>query len=83
MYQPQPGWGMFGFKLVVAVAVMSAVLLLGMHFMPAWDQGICWSASCAWGLVVAGVVAYFGMLLLLGFRLRDFQSQGLGLRFQP
>ena len=39
MYQPQPGWAKFGFKLVIAVAVTSAVLLLGMHFMPAWDQG--------------------------------------------
>jgi putative peptidoglycan lipid II flippase len=29
-------------------------------------------------LVVAGVVAYFGMLLLLGFRLRDFNRKALG-----
>lgn len=39
MFQPQPGWGMFALKLVVAVAAMSAVLLGLMHFMPAWDQG--------------------------------------------
>ena len=32
MYQPQPGWAKFGFKLVVAVAVMSAVLLAGDAF---------------------------------------------------
>lgn len=28
-------------------------------------------------LVVAGVIAYFGMLLLLGFRLRDFNRKAL------
>ena len=39
MFQPQPGWGMFALKLLVAVAMMSAVLLGLMHFMPAWDQG--------------------------------------------
>jgi len=78
MYQPQPGWYMFGFKLVVAVAVMSAVLLLGMHFMPAWDQGHMLERFLRLGaLVVAGVVAYFGMLLLLGFRLRDFNRKAL------
>jgi putative peptidoglycan lipid II flippase len=28
-------------------------------------------------LVVAGVVVYFGMLLLMGFRLRDFNRKSL------
>jgi putative peptidoglycan lipid II flippase len=28
--------------------------------------------------VVAGVVAYFGMLVLMGFRLRDFNRKALG-----
>ena len=28
-------------------------------------------------LVAAGVVAYFGMLLLMGFRLRDFNRKAL------
>ena len=78
MYQPQPGWGKFGFKLVVAVTVMSAVLLAGMHFMPAWDEGHMLERFLRLGaLVVAGVVAYFGMLLLLGFRLRDFNRKAL------
>jgi putative peptidoglycan lipid II flippase len=28
-------------------------------------------------LVVAGVVAYFGMLVLMGFRLKDFDRKAL------
>ena len=78
MYQPQPGWGMFGFKLVLAVAVMSAVLLGLMHFMPPWSDGHMLERFLRLGaLVVAGIVAYFGMLALLGFRLRDFNRKAL------
>jgi len=79
MFQPQPGWGMFALKLLVAVAAMSAVLLGLMHFMPAWDQGHMLERFMRLGvLVVAGVVVYFGMLLLQGFRLRDFNRKSLG-----
>ena len=79
MFQPQPGWGMFALKLLVAVAAMSAVLLGLMHFMPAWDQGHMLERFMRLGvLVVAGVLVYFGMLLLQGFRLRDFNRKSLG-----
>lgn len=78
MYQPQPGWAKFGLKLLVAVAVMSAVLLGAMHFMPVWGQGPMLERLLRLGaLVIAGVVAYFGMLLLMGFRLRDFNRKAL------
>lgn len=78
MFQPLPGWGRFTLRLLLAVAVMSAVLLGLMHFMPAWDQGHMLQRFLRLGvLVVAGVVAYFGMLALLGFRLRDFNRKAL------
>jgi len=78
MYQPQPGWAKFGAKLVIAVLVMSGVLLVGMHFMPAWDQGHMLERFLRLGaLVAAGIVSYFGMLLLMGFRLRDFNRKAL------
>ncbi|MFD2884836.1 murein biosynthesis integral membrane protein MurJ [Pseudomonas lini] len=78
MYQPQPGWAKFGLKLLVAVAVMSAVLLGAMHFMPAWVEGHMLERLLRLGaLVIAGVVVYFGMLLLMGFRLRDFNRKAL------
>lgn len=70
---------MFALKLLVAVAAMSVVLFGLMHIMPAWGQGNMLERFMRLGaLVVAGVVVYFGMLLLQGFRLRDFNRKSLG-----
>ncbi|RMN56601.1 Protein MurJ -like protein [Pseudomonas amygdali pv. hibisci] len=78
LFQPQPGWTVFLLKLLVAVAVMSAVLLGLMHVMPAWDEGHMLERFLRLGaLVAAGVVTYFAMLLLLGFRLRDFARKAI------
>ncbi|KJJ96124.1 membrane protein [Pseudomonas sp. 21] len=78
LFEPQAGWGKFIAKLVVSVLVMCAVLIGMMHFMPAWDQGSMPIRLVRLGaLVVAGVVAYFGMLALLGFRLRDFSRRAV------
>jgi len=76
LFVPQPGWGVYLAKLVLAVLVMSAVLLGLMHFMPAWDQGHMLERFLRLGaLVVAGVVAYFGMLAAMGLRLRHFNRK--------
>ena len=57
---------------------MSAVLLGLMHLMPAWDNGNMLERFIRLGgLVAAGVLAYFGMLLLLGLRLKDFARKSL------
>jgi putative peptidoglycan lipid II flippase len=73
LFQPQPGWGKFLFKLCLAVGVMSGVLLGLMYVMPAWSDGQMLERFIRLGgLVAAGVVAYFATLLLLGFRLKDF-----------
>ena len=73
MFTPQPGWWRFVGKLLLAVTVMALVLLMVMHFMPAWaDDGMLLRLLRLGLLVGAGVLAYFGSLLLLGFRLRDF-----------
>ncbi|MBO4966864.1 MAG: murein biosynthesis integral membrane protein MurJ, partial [Pseudomonas sp.] len=78
LFVAQPGWTKYLFKLVLAVAVMSAVLLGLMHLMPAWDHGNMLERFIRLGgLVVAGVLAYFGMLLLLGLRLKDFARKSL------
>jgi putative peptidoglycan lipid II flippase len=78
LFQPQPGWLIFLFKLVVAVLVMSAVLLGLMHVMPAWDEGHMLERLLRLGgLVAAGVVAYFGSLMLLGFRPKDFARSAI------
>ncbi|MFG8879360.1 murein biosynthesis integral membrane protein MurJ [Pseudomonas aeruginosa] len=78
LYLPQPGWAKLLVKLVVAVLVMSAVLLATMHWLPAWEQGAMLERFLRLGLlVVAGLLAYFGMLALLGFRLRDFSRRAV------
>lgn len=78
LFQPQPGWAMFLLKLVLAVGLMSAVLLAGMHFLPAWEQGNMLERLVRLGaLVLAGVVTYFGCLYLCGFRPRHFARKAL------
>ncbi|UUY10134.1 murein biosynthesis integral membrane protein MurJ [Pseudomonas sp. J452] len=73
LYQPQAGWPVFLGKLSLAVVVMVAALLLAMHFMPPWAaDGMLLRLLRLAALVLVGVLAYFGVLLLLGFRLRDF-----------
>jgi putative peptidoglycan lipid II flippase len=65
-------------KLVAAVLVMAAVLVGLMYWMPAWDQGDMLIRLLRLGALVAvGIAAYFGVLLLLGFRLRDFARRSL------
>lgn len=78
LFQPQPGWVLFLTKLVVAVLVMAAALFGLMQFMPAWDEGVMLVRLLRLGgLVTVGVFAYFGMLLLLGFRIRDFSRRAV------
>ena len=78
MFQPQSGWLSFLLKLSVALVAMVAALLLALHWMPAWAEGdMLWRLTRLAGLVVLGVVSYFAVLLVLGFRLRDFARRTL------
>lgn len=78
IFQPLPGWGLFLLKLVVAVAAMVAVLLGLLQVMPVWAEGEMLVRLLRLGaLVLAGLVVYFGTLLVLGFRLRDFARRSL------
>ncbi|WP_028695916.1 murein biosynthesis integral membrane protein MurJ [Pseudomonas cremoricolorata] len=78
LFQPQPGWPMFLLKLVAAVLLMSAVLIGGMQLMPAWAEGNMAERFMRLGtLIVAGVVSYFGCLLLCGIRPRHFARKAL------
>jgi putative peptidoglycan lipid II flippase len=78
LFTPQPGWTKFLAKLVLAVLVMAAVLVGAMVLMPAWDEGEMLVRLLRLGALVAvGIAAYFGVLLLLGFRLRDFSRRSV------
>lgn len=78
IFRPQSGWALFLAKVLLAVVVMAAVLLAAMHVMPAWsDDGMLLRLIRLGALVVVGLVSYFGVLLLLGFRLRDFTRRAI------
>ena len=74
VYQPTPGWGRFALRLIPALAALAALLIYA-------DGRIDWIGLQAhsgqralWlgGVLVACSAVYFGMLLLFGFRPRDF-----------
>lgn len=77
-YVPQPGWLLFVLRLGLAVGLMVAVLLGLLQLMPAWDTGGMFERLLRLGgLVLAGVISYFGALALMGFRLRDFSRKAV------
>lgn len=73
-YAPQPGWGTFMVKIAVALALLAALLWfanaridwVGLH--SAWLM----RAGLLAAVIAAAMAVYFGTLLLLGFRPRDF-----------
>jgi len=78
IFHPQPGWGLFTLRLVVAVCAMSAVLVGMLYLMPAWDQGaMTWRILRLLAVVVAGAGAYFATLMLLGFKLKEFSKRSV------
>jgi len=73
IYRPQPGWGVFTIKVIVATAVMCAALFFAMGSAERWlAAGWQWKVGRLAGLVLLGAAAYGACLLLLGFRLKDF-----------
>ncbi|SDK80359.1 putative peptidoglycan lipid II flippase [Methylophilus rhizosphaerae] len=75
-FMPNKGWLLFLGKLILAVGMMAVVL----HLFATWSGD--WLAMPTWhrlahlaGIVVLGMVVYFAMLGLLGFRPRDFTKQ--------
>jgi putative peptidoglycan lipid II flippase len=78
LFIPQPGWTGFLLRLLIAVAVMTAVLFGLMQLLPSWSEGLMWQRLLRLGgLVAAGVLAYFASLFLLGFRVRDFNRRAV------
>jgi putative peptidoglycan lipid II flippase len=72
-FDPQAGWLMFLLKLVVALLVMAAVLYFAMGDASSWLAfSLIKRLFYISGLVVLGGVSYFAMLMLLGFRPRDY-----------
>jgi putative peptidoglycan lipid II flippase len=75
-YAPRPGWFAFLCRLVVALGCLVAVLYFLAGPAQSWLEAGLWTKLARlFGVIVAGAVAYFGALYLLGFRIRDFNRR--------
>ena len=73
IFQPQPGWRSFLVRLLFAVVAMAAALLGVLYVMPDWATGnMLWRLIRLAAVCAVGGGVYFAVLMLLGFRLRDF-----------
>lgn len=77
IYHPLPGWGKFFLKLVLAAGLMGAA---GWYGAAQFDwialRAVPLLRIGALLLVIGGcAIIYFGVLLALGFRLRDFKRR--------
>ncbi len=77
IYQPQPGWAKFSFKLLLALLIMGGVLWTSVGSEHAWLQrAIPEKIGYLAGLCIGGAASYFATLALLGFRISDFRKRG-------
>ena len=76
VYLPAAGWNRFMAKLAIALAMMGTTLWFAMGEADAWlRMAAAEKVLRLTGLVLAGMVSYFGSLALLGFRLGDFRRR--------
>jgi putative peptidoglycan lipid II flippase len=76
VYLPQAGWGRFGARLAVALAILGAVLWFAVGPDATWLAMSSGARILRLCLVVAGgMLAYFLSLFALGFRLRDLRRR--------
>ena len=76
VYQPLAGWGIFSFKLLVAMLAMATALWFTTGSENSWFSFSLlervWRLTL---LVVLGAGVYFVTLWILGFRVRDFKRR--------
>ena len=78
IYQPEPGWAKFFVKVCIAVGVLALTLWWGMGSEQSWLTSSGWSRILRLAaLVAAGVVVYFAVLAVLGFRPKDFSRRAV------
>jgi putative peptidoglycan lipid II flippase len=76
IFHAQSGWLGFTWRLLCALAAMGLVLWFAAGLDTDWlDMPKLERMLRLSSLVVGGVVAYFGVLWMLGFRLKDFRRQ--------
>ena len=77
IYRPQAGWLRFILRLIPALAVMTSLLLVANHYIDWIALAYAPWLRALYLLAVVGICAlsYGFMLILFGFRRRDFTSQ--------
>lgn len=76
IYQPVAGWGLFMFKVCIALCVLATFLWFSAGSPEQWLEYSVWEKVARLSAIVAGgAAAYFASLFALGFRLRDFRKQ--------
>ena len=78
IYQPEPGWAKFFAKVGIAILALGIALWLGMGSEQSWLTGTGWERILRLSVLVAGgVVVYFAVLGMLGFRPQDFSRRAV------
>jgi len=78
VYQPQAGWFKFLFKLGLAVAAMALALGFAMGSSDVWlHYRLASKLTHLSTLILLGAVTYFGVLWLLGIRIKDFMHRAV------
>ena len=73
IFKPQPGWLIFFIKLIISVLIMAIVLFSIVLIIPNWKQGtMFWQLSRLTLVCLVGGISYLLMLIIFGFRLKDF-----------
>jgi len=75
IYRPQPGWGRFLLRLVVACVVMVVAVLALRLWLGEWTAliGVWQRVGALIGVIAAGGTAYAGALWLAGVRMGDLR----------
>ena len=78
IYRPEPGWVKFFLKVAVALALLAITLWFGMGTQQSWLVSHGWSRILRLSALVAGgVMVYFAVLAMLGFRPGDFSKRAI------
>ncbi|TXH53851.1 MAG: murein biosynthesis integral membrane protein MurJ [Bacteroidia bacterium] len=73
MYTPSPGWGIFLFKLMIAIFCMSIITIASLRYLPFDFSGLTSHRIISLCIIILiAIISYFSTLFVLGFRVKHF-----------